>query len=882
MSHASGPVQIQFPISVSNLFSQSTVRRSGKRRLQVQHDKSGAVMEVEVDRADTSEKVKKVLQEHLHVPTEHSDLCSGGQVIDGDLSGVRADSPLLLRTTGITRSGSSPCIQSVSAERNLTSKFCFKFVGDDDKSGEEVRHLIEEADRAALAGVPPVPATGGLGGAYFFRNTRGENIAIVKPTDEEPFAPNNPNGYTGRMLGQPGLKRSIRTGEAAYREVAAYLLDHERFSMVPYTAFVTARHSVFNVNGDPVSRAQDGPPTKFASFQQFAKHDFDASEHGTSRFPVAAVHRIGILDVRLYNTDRHSGNILVRRIHEDQTAGWERSARCVDDAVDLIPIDHGFCLPETLDAVYFEWLHWPQASLPFSSEELTYIAKLDIAKDVAILQATLPVLPRACRRILTLSTLLLKRAAALGFSLAEIGAIMSRELRGMNEDESELEIMCREAKHRLLLQIQMPAWSPRGRLSGDLPSWAVDHRNHVSNATYGSGDSTIYDGSSEGRPRSGSFFVRSERSLNGTTEEDESLVNDDDSVREHEQFHMEVDEDVLADEAPFLERSRLLEYLPDTEGALFSPQAATPPTCQSSSHSSTVTSMAASPIFAEDGPLYIHSLKLPEKRMMEGQDDEMESGGNNDEKAFNSPSVSSGIVPKEVAVGCNNGLPVPSHKLNRAPLPPTLTISFPAQKNHHLSRHGKHWLTHVPVSPIQRAPSIPQHIGFTSSFAGIVADDPAPSRAPFASRASAPALESMASKPADQSRWSGLTAASSRFVTPPSVTPMAAIYDEGSRVSGFSDVIEEGRSFFTNFDTSRLPTTSSEGDVLPRRGGTSDGLCLEQLEASFPCSGGILFDKMNEATWSVFLDALKGVLEEVLQEKRIQAQMKRFGTSCKF
>jgi len=24
----------------------------------------------------------------------------------------------------------------------------------------------------------------------------------------------------------------------------------------------------------------------------------------------------------------------------------------------LIPIDHGFCLPEALEPPYFEWLHW--------------------------------------------------------------------------------------------------------------------------------------------------------------------------------------------------------------------------------------------------------------------------------------------------------------------------------------------------------------------------------------------------------------------------------------------------------------------------------------------------------------------------------------------
>ena len=48
-----------------------------------------------------------------------------------------------------------------------------------------------------------------------------------------------------------------------------------------------------------------------------------------------------------------------------------------DNQYELIPIDHGFCLPETLEAPYFEWLHWPQAMLPFTDEETKYIQDLD-------------------------------------------------------------------------------------------------------------------------------------------------------------------------------------------------------------------------------------------------------------------------------------------------------------------------------------------------------------------------------------------------------------------------------------------------------------------------------------------------------------------------
>lgn len=36
----------------------------------------------------------------------------------------------------------------------------------------------------------------------------------------------------GRELGQPGLKPTVRVGEAALREVAAFLLDHDGFAKV--------------------------------------------------------------------------------------------------------------------------------------------------------------------------------------------------------------------------------------------------------------------------------------------------------------------------------------------------------------------------------------------------------------------------------------------------------------------------------------------------------------------------------------------------------------------------------------------------------------------------------------------------------------------------
>ena len=77
------------------------------------------------------------------------------------------------------------------------------------------------------------------------------------------------------------------------------------------------------------------------------------------------MHRIGILDIRLFNTDRHAGNLLVRMSKSSRSTssafGW------LENQYSLVPIDHGFCLPEALEPPYLEWLHWPQV-LPHSDD----------------------------------------------------------------------------------------------------------------------------------------------------------------------------------------------------------------------------------------------------------------------------------------------------------------------------------------------------------------------------------------------------------------------------------------------------------------------------------------------------------------------------------
>ncbi|GLT61992.1 hypothetical protein SLA2020_346610 [Shorea laevis] len=416
---------------------------SGRKRVFVQTE-TGCVLGIELDRSDNAHTVKRKLQIALNVPIEERSLIYGDVVFRNDLSYVRNDSPLLLTRNCMHKSSSTPCLLPTAKDlqqRDQSGPIEILRCSNHFNSSYSTKMLVQEIVKAMKSGIDPVPVHGGLGGAYYFRNCQGENCAIVKPTDEEPYAPNNPKGFVGKTLGQPGLKRSVRVGETGFREVAAYLLDHGNFANVPSTALVKVTHSIFNINdGMNGNKQQERKEvSKIASLQQFIPHDFDASDYGTSSFPVSAVHSIGILDIRILNTDRHGGNLLVRKTNRDGGFGQ----------VELVPIDHGLCLPENLEDPYFEWIHWPQASIPFSEDELEYIDHLDPYRDSEKLRMELPMLREACLRILIICTTFLKEAAAFGLCLAEIGEMMSREYRGHEEEPSELELICIESRRLL-------------------------------------------------------------------------------------------------------------------------------------------------------------------------------------------------------------------------------------------------------------------------------------------------------------------------------------------------------------------------------------------------------------------------------------------------
>ncbi|KAL5160818.1 Phosphatidylinositol 4-kinase gamma 4 [Glycine soja] len=282
----------------------------------------------------------------------------------------------------------------------------------------EIWNMINSTYEGLDIGNYPIRSAEGTGGAYFMLDSTGQKyISVFKPIDEEPMAVNNPRGLPFSEDGE-GLKKGTTVGQGAFREVAAYILDHpmsgrrslfgdeKGFAGVPPTVMVKCLHKGFNHPGELT--------TKIGSLQMFIENNGSCEDMGPGAFPVKEVHKISVLDMRLANADRHAGNILIGKVEEN------------DQAV-LIPIDHGYCLPKSFEDCTFEWLYWPQARQPYSPEIIDYIKSLDADEDIALLKFHGWDLPVECVRTLQISTMLLKKGVERGMTPFAIGSLMCRE-----------------------------------------------------------------------------------------------------------------------------------------------------------------------------------------------------------------------------------------------------------------------------------------------------------------------------------------------------------------------------------------------------------------------------------------------------------------------
>jgi len=238
--------------------------------------------------------------------------------------------------------------------------------------------------------------------------------AVFKPTDEEGDSPNNPKEHAR------DVDRGIRQGEAAIREVIAYRLDQrmDNIFRVPPTLLVNIAHPNF-------VDEEGKPKTKTGSLQYFVQSQGCASDIGPRSFPTEEVHRVAALDMMIYNTDRHDGNILYNR-----------------EGLTLTPIDHGFSLPEKFGAAWFDWMYYPQASTTFTPHLASKISSFDVHQFARDISQEFDV-REECLMTMILSTMILQTGVEMGKTPKQLAQFLSR---GRPHEMSPVEVMMSEVE----------------------------------------------------------------------------------------------------------------------------------------------------------------------------------------------------------------------------------------------------------------------------------------------------------------------------------------------------------------------------------------------------------------------------------------------------
>lgn len=403
---------------------------------------AGANFEISLHPLSSIEDVKRLIHSRNASPLRSQRLFFGPSELSDDLQTITA--------AGLTNGDTITL-----AINHRSSRWFSPLIAPYGQSSslEICREMLRECQGLEASYLPEI-IEGGTSGTYCFFSRTGQRCAIFKPEDEEAFAPNNPRGHVG-TLGQSGFRNGIPSGRGTLREVAAFVLDHDGFSGVPPTIRVEINARVFLANRRrrtrstpdlPSARSRSqSPPSlrshsekkacmdvKIGSLQRYVEHDADAADYGwTSGVSKEEVHKLGILDIRLLNTDRNETNILV---HVDEQTKRKR----------LTPIDHGLCIPSTLELAWcdWEWLDWPACKMSFSQTTKDYVLGLDIDADVMKLRKELGINELALANI-RIAGKFLQKGVAQGLNLHQIATIISR---ADLDSPSQLEIMCAQAE----------------------------------------------------------------------------------------------------------------------------------------------------------------------------------------------------------------------------------------------------------------------------------------------------------------------------------------------------------------------------------------------------------------------------------------------------
>lgn len=303
----------------------------------------------------------------------------------------------------------------------------------DDTKNKEPHHLLETFPPISLKdtlSVPPVTLTRQRSHHAYWVHDEGDHpsqppVGVFKPQQEEE--------------NRDDLREGTVAGEGVFKELAAYVLDQELVpKTIPLMMTVPAAAASSPSGGSGSSRKDDQHELKFGSLQTFVPNEGSSDDFGSSRFSVESIHRIGILDVRIFNLDRHTGNMLVRT-RSDGHGHYS----CGSESMDIIPIDHGWSLPDWryLSQAIFDWMDWKQSHSPFSAELVRHIAHLDEVADATLLRDHCGIRPECAFTNLLCTKFLKLCVVAKGKTLHEIAVMMTRDLNPDFAEQSAFERM---------------------------------------------------------------------------------------------------------------------------------------------------------------------------------------------------------------------------------------------------------------------------------------------------------------------------------------------------------------------------------------------------------------------------------------------------------
>jgi hypothetical protein len=298
---------------------------------------------------------------------------------------------------------------------------------DDDVGGDcfTPARSTRKAVPRVISNLRPARMLEGTSGVYLLTNEEGVGVAVFKPLDEE-------------NLPVEASTWAVTNGMGHFRERAAFVVSDEvlkGYSGVPDTVIATVKHEGW-AGGE-----------KRGSLQRFVPASSDMSDRGPANIPAEEVQKVGILDILLFNMDRHEGNLLL-------CSKQEASQVLSSKSLSLVPIDHGLCLPEIISqhagpnhellrSIYFVWQNWPQARQPFSDTVRRLLdrqLKDDLFRTViANLVEDMGRNSLTCGALTTLKigAMVLRNAVKSGLNLSEIANLVSTALAGLLQQSWE-------------------------------------------------------------------------------------------------------------------------------------------------------------------------------------------------------------------------------------------------------------------------------------------------------------------------------------------------------------------------------------------------------------------------------------------------------------